>query len=75
MDKKERICFECKKIVKNSQSNICCRKCWLKIRDKEDRYLDHLFCKDKQNTKKTEIIEPVYDIGGNNLSPSKLERT
>ena len=66
MDKKN-ICFECKKSVKNTQSNIVCRKCWLKLRDKDDRYLDFLFCKDKQDTKKTTIIEPVYDIAGNCL--------
>jgi len=68
-------CFECKKPVKNSQSKICCRKCWLKLRDKEDRFLDFLFCKDKQDIKKTTIIEPVTDIAGNILSPSKLERS
>ena len=68
MDKKN-ICFECKKNVKNSQSKICCRKCWLKLRDKDDRYLDFLFCKDKQDTKKTTIIEPIYDIGGNEVTP------
>ena len=60
-------CFECKKPVKNSQSKICCRKCWLNLRDKEDRYLDHLFCKDKQEQKKTTIIEPIYDIAGNEI--------
>ena len=68
-------CFECKKPVKNSQSKICCRKCWLKLRDKDDRFLDFLFCKDKQDIKKTTIIEPVTDIAGNILSPSKLERS
>ena len=71
---KRKSCFECKLPVKNSQSNLVCRKCWLNLRDKDDRYLDFLFCKDKQETKKTTVIEPVYDIGGNEIAPSKLVR-
>ena len=54
------------------------RKCWLKIRDKDDRCVDFLFCRDrrKETLKKMKVIEPlppineetrILDIGGNEI--------
>ena len=51
------------------------RKCWLKIRDKEERCVDFLFCRDrrKEALKKMKVIEQtteksvLLDIGGNEV--------
>ena len=61
------ICIECKKTIKESKAKPIHRSCWLKIRSKEDRCYDFLFCKDKKNIAKTKIITPQIpqDIAGN----------
>jgi hypothetical protein len=54
------------------------RKCWLKIRDKDERCVDFLFCRDrrKEALKKMKVIEAtppsteesvLLDIGGNEV--------
>ncbi len=71
-------CLECggtlRKYVKGSPRIH--RKCWLKIRDKEERCVDFLFCRDrnKQALKKMKVIEPtadeksvLLDIAGNEV--------
>ena len=46
---KKHICLECNKpIRKNSKSAYIHRACWLSLRDKDERYLDYLFCKDRK---------------------------
>lgn len=55
-------CVECYKTLRNYEPGKpkVHRSCWLKIRDKDDRHLDFLFCKDKskRDMKKTKIIHP-----------------
>ena len=50
------------------------RKCWLKIRDKDDRCVDFLFCRDrrKETLKKMKVIEPTFEKSETTplLSPS-----
>jgi len=70
-------CLECggtlRKYVKGSPRIH--RKCWLKIRDKEERCVDFLFCRDrnKEALKKMKVIEPtteksvLLDIAGNEV--------
>lgn len=50
------------------------RKCWLKIRDKDERCVDFLFCRDrrKEALKKMKVIEPTFEKSETKplLSPS-----
>ena len=50
------------------------RACWLKIRDKDDRCVDFLFCRDrrKETLKKMKVIEPTFEKSETTplLSPS-----
>lgn len=75
---KEKSCVECKKKVRNTVSELICRKCWLNIRDKEDRCFDFLFCKDKREMKKTKVFTPVeetvVDIAGNIIDKDIKEK-
>ena len=59
---KKYICLECSKPIRqNSKSPYIHRSCWLSLRDKNDRCYDFLFCKDKQEQKKTITIKPVEE--------------
>lgn len=50
---KRYICVECNKPIRqNSKSAFIHRICWLKLREKDERYLDFLFVKDKEEKKK-----------------------
>ena len=42
-------CVVCKKKLKKSTGKPIHRKCWLMMRDFDERYLDTLFCVGKQN--------------------------
>lgn len=60
---KKNICVECDKpIRKNSKSPYIHRFCWLKLREKDERYLDFLFCKDKTDKKKTVSVKTIDAI-------------
>lgn len=58
-------CVVCKKTMRNYQpgEKLCHRICWMKLRNKDERHLDFLFCKDKkkEQMKKTIIISPEQD--------------
>lgn len=62
-------CVECGRSLRNYKQGAkrIHRKCWLNLRDKEDRRFDFLFCKDKKKElmKKTMTFEPIMDIAGN----------
>jgi len=62
-------CVECGRSLRNYKQGAkrIHRKCWLNLRDKEDRRFDFLFCKDKKKElmKKTMTFEPITDIAGN----------
>ncbi len=65
-------CVECNKTLrcyKIGEKKIH-RKCWLNLRNKNERHLDFLFCKDKskREMKKMTIIHP------DNLQPSPLKQ-
>jgi hypothetical protein len=55
-------CIVCKKTLRNYQPHEkpIHRICWLKLRQKDEKHLDFLFCKDraKDKMKKSLIIEP-----------------
>lgn len=56
-------CLECGETLrkyKKGEPRIH-RKCWLKIRDKDERCVDFLFCRDrrKEALKKMKVIEPT----------------
>jgi len=54
-------CVVCKKKLKRDIGKPIHRKCWLSIRDFDERYLDTLFCVNKQNgiPAKSISIKPV----------------
>ena len=58
---KKNICLECNKpIRKNSKSEYIHRACWISLRDKDERFLDYLFCKDrKREMAKTVAVPPA----------------
>ena len=78
-------CLECNKSLRKYEKGKpkIHRACWLKIRDKDDRCVDFLFCRDrrKETLKKMKVIEPTFeksettpllspriiDIGGNEI--------
>ena len=64
-------CIECNKTLRNYKfgDKKIHRKCWLNLRNKNERHLDFLFCKDKskREMKKMTIIPP------DNLQPSLLK--
>ncbi len=75
----KKTCIECNKTLRNYKKGEkpIHRKCWLKLRDKDDKIFDFLFCKDrpKEQMRKVKVIdcvppiieEPqdVIDIAGN----------
>ena len=53
-------CVECgKQIRSNSKSNYIHRNCWLSMREKDERYLDFLFCKDREKQKKVVSFKTI----------------
>jgi hypothetical protein len=65
-------CVECNKTLRcyTRGDPKVHRKCWLKIRDKNERHLDFLFCKDKskREMKKMKIVHP------DKLQPTPLKQ-
>jgi len=71
---KRYICVECNKPIRqNSKSQFIHRRCWINIREKEERYLDFLFVRDRekkaktisvktQNTELEDTIDEIKDI-------------
>ena len=66
-------CVVCKKTLRNYQPHEkpIHRICWLKLRDKSDKHLDFLFCKDraKDKMKKAVIIQPESESSEDYISP------
>jgi len=66
-------CVVCKKTLRNylPHEKPIHRICWLKLRDKGDKHLDFLFCKDraKEKMKKAVIIEPESESSEDYVSP------
>jgi hypothetical protein len=64
-------CVECDKTLRNYKlgDKRVHRSCWLKLRSKDERHFDFLFCKDKnkRDMKKMKIIHP------DDLQPSLLK--
>ena len=59
---KKYICVECDKPIRqNSKSAYIHRKCWIKMREKDERYLDFLFVRDKEEKKKVISIRTGTD--------------
>ena len=54
-------CMICKKKLKRDIGKPIHRKCWLQMRDFDERYLDTLFCVNKQDSApaKSMSIKPV----------------
>jgi hypothetical protein len=54
-------CVVCKKKLKRDIGKPIHRKCWLMMRDFDERYLDTLFCVNKQNSvpAKSISVKPV----------------
>ena len=69
-------CLECGLTLRNYENGKpkIHRKCWLMIRDKDDRCVDFLFCRDrrKETLKKMKVIEPTFEKSETTplLSPS-----
>ena len=64
---KRYICVECNKPIKqNSKSAFIHRKCWLQLREKDERYLDFLFVKDKEQKKKVVSVRTEEEERENN---------
>ena len=65
-------CVECNKTLRNYKpgEKKIHRKCWINLRDKNERHFDFLFCKDKskREMKKTTII-PTDDLQPTTLKP------
>lgn len=56
-------CVECGKSIRsNSKSNYIHRSCWLSLRQKDERYLDFLFCKDREKQKKVVSFKTIDNI-------------
>jgi len=73
----KKTCIECDKTLRNYKKGEkpIHRKCWLKLREKDDKIYDFLFCKDrpKEEMKKIKVIdcepkEDIIDIAGNILT-------
>lgn len=59
---KRYICVECDKPIRqNSKSAYIHRKCWIKMREKDERYLDFLFVRDKEQKKKVISVRTETD--------------
>jgi len=66
-------CLECGRTLRkyeNGKPKIH-RACWLKIRDKEERCVDFLFCRDrrKEALKKMKVIEPTTTFEKSETTP------
>ena len=63
-------CVVCKKKLKRDTGKPIHRKCWLQMRDFDERYLDTLFCVNKQNRvpAKSISVKPIDDTETDFLS-------
>ena len=73
-------CIECGRTLRNYKKGEkrCHRSCWIKMRDKDDRRFDFLFCKDRpmREMKKCIVVSPLEKMspkasrGGATPSPT-----
>ena len=59
-------CIECGRTLRNYKKGEkrCHRSCWIKMRDKDDRRFDFLFCKDRpmREMKKCIVVSPTDEL-------------
>ena len=59
-------CIECGRTLRNYKPNQkrLHRACWIKMRDKDDRRFDFLFCKDRpmREMKKCIVVSPTDEL-------------
>ena len=59
-------CIECGRTLRNYKKGdkLIHRACWIKMRDKDDRRFDFLFCKDRpmREMKKCIVVSPTDEL-------------
>ena len=59
-------CIECGRTLRKYKKGEkrCHRSCWIKMRDKDDRRFDFLFCKDRpmREMKKCIVVSPTDEL-------------